>query len=214
MTRTVTRNTRARPLSHLLAALVLTASLSGCAPGLVAEKTAPPGIYLIDAPDMTPAAPPAEQPKTSISVGTVRSAPGYASTDMIYVTEPHHLQAFARHRWADRPARMLEPVLMNTLEASGLFARVAAPGSQAQARWHLDVELRRLQQVFTGPDSHVELVIRASLLETRQRRQRASQVFRLSIKAEPSPYGGVLAANEAAALFSEELVQFLRRTLR
>jgi cholesterol transport system auxiliary component len=198
-------------LRLLLAATLLALLSSGCAPGLVTQPADPPGVYLLEsaADDLLPVA--NAKPGPTIMVGAVRSAAGFTSTDMIYVKEPHHLQAFARHRWADRPGRMLEPALVNVLEASGLFGHVAAPGSPVRGDLQLDTELRRLQQVFTETDSQVELELRISLVAVGPRRLLASQMFRIIVAAEPSPYGGVIAANRAVALLQPELVAFLQR---
>lgn len=210
-------NRRRHPgLRNVLLVPLLLLVTTGCTPGLLTQPAEPPGVYLIDTlpTDLPLPRRPTGQAGPGIAVSTVRSAAGFGSSDMLYVKEPHHLQTFARHRWADRPARMLEPLLVTLLERSGLFAGVSGPGSQARSALRLDTELRRLQQVFDGADSRVELVVRVALLDTRARRLRASQLFRVTVAADPSPYGGVQAANRAAALFGDELLRFLERFLQ
>jgi len=44
-----------------------------------------------------------------------RAAPGYAGAGMAYMEEAHRIDYFAHHRWADSPARMLEPPLISAL---------------------------------------------------------------------------------------------------
>lgn len=43
-------------------------------------------------------------------VSPVLAAPGYDGSDMAYMRHPHELEYFAKHRWVDAPARMLDPL--------------------------------------------------------------------------------------------------------
>lgn len=197
-----------RRLARQLPAMLLAMLLSACGANLIPPPASPPAQYLLQVPagDARFAA---QGP--SLMVNTIRSAAGFGSADMIYVTQAHQLQAFANHRWVDSPARMLDPILVTTAERSGLFSQVAGTSHQIRTTLELDTELLRMQQVFTDPGSHVELAIRAGLIEVASRRMLASQVFQVTVTAEPTPYGGVLAYNRAVELLSDELVAFLSR---
>ena len=48
----------------------------------------------------------------NLLVSPVLAAPGFDGPDMAYMRTPHEIEYFARHRWVDSPARMLEPLLI------------------------------------------------------------------------------------------------------
>jgi len=192
--------------------MLLALALAGCSGELLPRPDAPSAIYLLEGNSDAAARPNPAGP--TLAVSAVRSAAGFGTADMIYVEHAHQLQAFARHRWADSPARMLDPLLVAAAEQSGLFAGVTEPGSLIRTELRLETELLRLQQVFDGGASQVELTLRASLVDTSRSRVLASRVFRvIEPVREATPYGGVLAANRATGLLLGELQVFLGRAL-
>lgn len=140
-----------------------------------------------------------------------RAASGYTSTGMVYIEEPHRIDHFAHHRWADSPPRMLEPLLMRALESSGLFHAVLSAPAIAQFDLRLDTELLQLAQVFGAGESRVELSVRFSLFDVHRQRVLVIDVLE---ETEPaalrSPEGGVVAANRAVARLLERLQRLLR----
>lgn len=193
--------------------LLLMVGIAGCTAQLMPKPVAAPAIYLLEG-----SAPIATRPDPAgptLSVSAMRAAAGFSSADMIYIEHAHQLQAFARHRWADSPARMLDPILVAAAEGSTLFANVAGAGSHAASDLLLDTELLRLAQVFEGEHSRIELTLRAGLIDSRSGRIIASQVFRVVQPVTGTgPYGGVQAGNRAVDLLTGELEIFLARGLK
>lgn len=147
----------------------------------------------------------------TLLLSSPRAAPGYAGARMAYIEEPHRIDYFAKHRWADSPARMLEPNLIRALETSGLFQAVVRAPTRARFDLRLDTEVLRLVQVFEPTESRVELVVRISLLDTQHQRVLLSDVLEvIEPVAERTPYGGVMAANRAVDRLLQELQQVLR----
>jgi cholesterol transport system auxiliary component len=128
---------------------------------------------------------------------------------MAYTRRAHALDYFAKHRWADTPARMLAPQLAQALEQSGGVRAVVQAPSLATAQLRLDTELVRLQQDFSAKPSRVQLTLRAQVIDTDTRRVLAAAEFD-ETEAAPSedPYGGVTAANRALARLLERLTAF------
>ncbi|NNF95957.1 MAG: hypothetical protein HKM94_03395 [Halobacteria archaeon] len=172
-----------------------------------------PKVYLLQW-EHTDGDKPAVQLKPScptLLLSSPRAAPGYAGARMAYMEEPHRIDYFAKHRWADSPARMLEPNLMHALEASGLFQAVVRAPTSARFDLRLDTEVLRLVQVFEPTESRVEVAVRISLLDTRQQRVLVSDVLEVTEPAaERTPYSGVIAANRAVDRLLEELQRVLR----
>lgn len=189
---------------------------TACSPLGPAPSGTAPKVYLLqweqtgrDAPTvrLNPACP-------TLLLSPPRAAPGYAGAGMAYMEEAHRIDYFAHHRWADSPARMLEPLLISALESSGLFQAVVQAPTTARFDLRLDTELLRLVQVFEPTESHIELAVRISLLDTRQQRVLVSDVLEVSEStAERTPYAGVIAANKAVARMLEELQQVLRSSV-
>ena len=184
---------------------------TACSPLGPATSSTPDNEYLLEhttedklTAQLNPACP-------TLLLSAPRSAPGYAGSRMAYIEEPHRIDYFAKHRWADSPARMLEPNLMKALEASGLFQAVVRAPTTARFDLRLDTEVLRLVQVFEPNESRVEVAMRISLLDTHQHRVLVSDVLEVTEPAaERTPYGGVMAANRAVDRLLEELQRVLR----
>lgn len=134
---------------------------------------------------------------------------GYDSYRIAYMQQAYGLRYYTRSRWADKPARMLAPLVADAMQATGQFqALYAAPGSLA-ADYRLDTELIRLHQDFTRQPSVVRITLRAKLIELQSHRVIATRQFDIyETAATDDTYGGVVAANKAVNRLFDELAQF------
>jgi cholesterol transport system auxiliary component len=134
----------------------------------------------------------------SLLVAPVMAAPGFDSSDMAYIRHAHEIEYFAHHRWVDTPARMLEPLLVQAAEQTGVFGSVSQAGSRARADLRLDSRLLHLLQFCRLEPSELQLALRLSLVDVATGRVLGERT--LSV-AEPlatrTPYAGVEAANRA-----------------
>ncbi len=205
-----------RPMRRYGVVVVLAAALTvlgGCASLPGSGNAAPMQTYTL-----------AWQPDGSTSAGkgchtllisAVRSGPGFGGSAMVYVVKPQRLDHFANHRWTDSPARMLAPLLLRSTETSGLFRSVAAAPAPVRADLRLDSEVLALEQIFSGKQSRVRLVIRVELYDMTAQALAGSRVFTIEQPAPSNdPYGGVQAANEAVDQFMGQLRAFLAARLR
>ena len=201
---------RQRAVGRLLV-LMLGLSLAGCVGSLLAppaEQTTT-HTYLLEWPgDMPPATRRADGP--SLLIAPVRAAPGFDSPEMAYMRHSYELEYFARHRWVDTPARMLEPLLLRAAEQTGLLRSVSAAGSAVQADLRLDSRLLYLQQVCPLQPSELQLGLRVSLIESASGRVLDERTLAVSEPLEVrTPYAGVQAANRALARLLTELQDWL-----
>ena len=134
---------------------------------------------------------------------------GYDSNRIAYMEQAYGLRYYTRSRWADKPARMLAPLVADAMQATGQFqALYAAPGSLA-ADYRLDTELIRLHQDFTRQPSVVRITLRAKLIDLQSHRVVATQQFDIyETAATDDAYGGVVATNKAVNRLFDELAQF------
>ena len=191
-------------MKRVLAPLATVALLSACAalPPPEAMST-----YVLDA-RLSPAIRKAGG-NAVIAVGIPRARPGFDTALMAYVRRPHELEYFTKNRWADTPARMLAPLLVQALDQFGGFrAVVHAPGT-ISADLRIEVEIVQLLQDFETRPSRIRFTLRAQLIEVGSRRVLATQEFD-EVESAPSDdaYGGVIAANRALERLLGQLADF------
>lgn len=188
------------------ACLLMMSLLGGCST-LLPPPPPPDKIYLLEA-NLAPArsATPREM---TLAVGMPRARAGFDSAQMVWVRQPHGLEVYARNRWADTPARMLAPLLAQTLERTNAFHAVVLAPSGVSAGLRLDTEIIRLQQDFSVQPSRVQFTLNAQLIDIGTRRVIASAEFdETENAATEDAYGGVLAANRAVERLLARLAAF------
>ena len=186
-----------RPPRLRLLLVVLPAGLLACiSAGL--PKATPPVLYALDAPLARQVA--ADGAPQRIVVATPRAVPGLEGRGMVYVQREHEIRYFARSAWVDPPGHMLAQLLVRALEGRGDFQVVRDPAAEGPARLRLETELLRLQQEFTVHPSRIRLVLRVRLVDAAARLVLGDRELEV-LEPAPSddPYGGVVAANAAAA---------------
>ncbi len=189
---------------YKVSGLTLIVLLAGCT-GLQAPKVANVHTYVLDAqPAISERAIKRDQ-VIAVSMPTSRS--GFDTPRMAYRQQPLELDYFATHQWADTPAHMLQPLLVQALEPA-FRAVVKAPG-MIPADLKLDTDIIRLQQNFiTHPDT-IELKVRAQLTDVKNSRIIATRIFETTESTRSADaYGGVIAANLALQRILTQLTEF------
>lgn len=144
-----------------------------------------------------------------LALSTPRAAAGHDTAAMLYVRQPNVLEHYATHRWVDAPARLLQPLLMRTLEDAGGFRAVVPAGSGVQADLRLDTELVQLRQNFLVQPSRAELAVRLQLVDAAGRRVLATRVIeQTEVATTADAPGGVVAANVALARALAQVAAF------
>ena len=203
-----------KPCRHLAAAGICLMLAAGCSALKPVASPASPDFYSLDRPGaVVPSAasmrrvPPLAAP--SLVVGLPAAAAGFDSQRIIYTRQAHKLESFAHSEWIDPPARMLAPMIVAAIEASGAFRAVVRAPSPAAGDLRLDTEILLLQHEFGNQPSRVRFALRVYLVEEATRRIVASRDFEsVSMALSDDPYGGVVAANAAVAGVLENLATF------
>lgn len=194
----------------VLLAAMLVLSLAACGPSLLqrpAEQAT--HTYLLQW-QGDGAASVADPTGPSLVVTPVLAASGFDGSDMAYMRRPHEIEYFARHRWADAPARMLDPLLVRAASQSGLFRSVTEAGAGTRADLRLESRLLYLQQVCRLNPSELQLALRVSLIDVASGQVVGSRVLHaMEPITERSPYAGVESANRAVSVLLSELQRFL-----
>ncbi|MFA5959553.1 MAG: hypothetical protein WC785_03480 [Tatlockia sp.] len=146
----------------------------------------------------------------SILVTLPEAVAGYQTEEMLYMKKPFELTAFANNAWVDQPANMLFPLIVQSIQRSGYFYAVASSPHAELTDYRLDTQLIELQQNFLKNPSVISLVVKVVLTDMRDNHVIASRLISEHIcSPSASPYGGVVAANRAAELFTAETTRFV-----
>ena len=200
----------ARHLCLSAMGLCLAASaMSGCS-SLLPADIPPATLYAFDDAKTRQQPPRQTRPGApNVLLSPLRAAAGYDSAQMIYVKQRHQLDYFRQNQWANTPALMLTPMVIDALEDSGLFNAVIRSPSSATAQYRLDLEIRRLQQEFFNVPAQVHFTLRAHLSDMQTHQVVAWQEFDVLVPSNSEdPYGGVLATNKAIRQVLTELNTF------
>jgi cholesterol transport system auxiliary component len=203
----------------LLCLLGLGALLSACTTLLGNPQQAPLTSYALEG-----AAPPVRAASASASAGLPRqrvlllaqpnAAPGYDSARMVYQRQPQTLEAFTQSTWMDTPARMLAPLLLRSLQDSGLLRAVLQAPSAARADLLLETSILRLQQSFLQQPSSVRFTLQATLTDPLTREVVAWRVLDVTQNADSDDAaGGAAAANVAVQAALQQLLAFVQTSL-
>jgi cholesterol transport system auxiliary component len=105
---------------------------------------------------------------------------------------------------------MIQPLLTQSLQSSGYFKAVSSGIYSDKTDYRLDSQLLMLQQNFMTKPSRVFLVMKLVFNDTRNNQVIASKIFQYRIPCpQETPYGGVLAANQAVKQFTADAVKFV-----
>lgn len=148
-------------------------------------------------------------------VGVPQAEAGFDQPRMAYLQRPFEVSYYATNVWVDAPSRMLVPLLVQSLERTGLWRVVQPMPMVVRGDYRLDVSGLVLQQEFLQHPSATRLRLRAQLVEMKEQRIVGAKSFE-SLEPAPSDdaYGGVLAANRAVTRVLAALNDWMSSCLR
>jgi len=133
----------------------------------------------------------------------------YDTRQMAYTIKPYQIAYFSHNEWAEKPAQMLEPLLVQTLQNTHAFRAVLTPLNAGHYDYLLNVEILQLEQDFTQRPAVLHLKSRVQLVNANANRVIATQSFSVNERLRtPTPYSGVRAANYATAIMLREIAAF------
>ncbi|MGQ3891996.1 ABC-type transport auxiliary lipoprotein family protein [Legionella sp. CNM-4043-24] len=151
----------------------------------------------------------------SILITQPEAVAGYQTEQMLYVKKTFEISSFANNAWISAPADMLFPLILQSIQRSGYFYAVASSPTSDQTDYRLDTQLIELQQNFLQHPSEIRLTVKVVLTHVSDNRVIASRVISQRIPCPmDTPYGGVIAANQAAERFTAELTRFVVSELK
>jgi cholesterol transport system auxiliary component len=145
-----------------------------------------------------------------VVVTTPTAAPGYETSAMVYQRRAHELEPFAYHRWAEPPAELLAPLLVDALEATGSFAVVVRDPTRVVGDLRVDSQVTRFRQEFAADGtSLVRVALRVQIASSRAAGIVAARTFEgIEPVAESTPEAGVVATNRVVARLVGEIASW------
>jgi len=142
------------------------------------------------------------------------TAAPYDTPRIAYATEPHEIAYYARVEWARTPARMLQPLLVQTMRATRAFAAVEAPPYLDRYRYALHTEIRELRMDFGAQAPVARLALHVRLADEQSGRTLLDRDIGAAAPiAARTPDAAIAAANAAAAKALAELAAEVVRAL-
>jgi len=184
--------------------LALAAAMGGCALTVAPEPPMTSSLL-----DQIPTEPPRRVSRgRTLLVFAPEGRPAIDTTQMAYTLRDHHLAYFAQNQWAETPPRMLQPLLVRTLEATGAFRAVLTPPHPGGNSLTLRTEIVDLVQDFTQEPPVVRFALRVRLSDD-SRLLATREITLREPMQQRTPYAGVVAANQAVARALRELAAFV-----
>lgn len=184
--------------------------LVGCSL-LLPPKSEPMTAILNKVPDHVPIR--AALPATLL-VHLPETSAAYDTTRMAYSVKSYQLAYFRDNQWAGTPAQMIHPLLVRTLQQSGLFRAILSPPESEPASYTLRTEVLELIQDYTASPPVLRLRLRVQLFDASGRSIAGHDIVEHEAMRDALPYAGVLAANDAVANALREITRFVMNSVR
>lgn len=158
---------------------------------------------------------PLHQTRAILLVAQPETSGLYNTTSMAYVVKPYQVSYYSRAQWAETPSQMIMPILAQSLERTGAFKAVVVAPYLGRYDYVLNTQIIKMQQNYLSANQgYFELVIQAQILRATTGTTIATRQFsvRTPIGA-PSPYNGVIAANDAMARALMQISLFAAQTI-
>ncbi len=149
-------------------------------------------------------------------VSPPQAEPGFETQRMVYVKRPYELEYYAVNQWADTPARMFAPLMVQALNQQNDVWRAVIPlPSSIRGEYRLDTHGFLLQQEFLQHPSRVRGMVRTQLIDLQGSTILSTRTFEVVENAtSENPYGGVQAANRAIAGLLDQIGSWLRQCVQ
>ncbi|OGW50194.1 MAG: hypothetical protein A2V62_10880 [Nitrospirae bacterium RBG_19FT_COMBO_58_9] len=136
--------------------------------------------------------------------------PGFDTPRMAYTQRPYEVSYYATHQWADPPARMLTPVLIQALEQTGYWRAIVPMPTSVRGDHRVDIDQLELVQIFLQKPSQVRIALRVQVVKLPEYLGLGTRLFDAAEAASTDDaYGGAVAANRVAERLVQEIAGWL-----
>ncbi len=146
-----------------------------------------------------------------IKITPIKALSEYSRRDIIYSDQDNQLNSYAYSRWNDAPVKLLENIIQQKLENSGLFKAVISSSSFSRADLLLESRLLDFRQKGINQGESTSIVrARFYLVNTANRSIIDSKEFTATVPLKTvNAKGAVDALNQASNQIADKLVKWL-----
>lgn len=138
----------------------------------------------------------------------------YDTTRMAYSVRRYEIAYFRDNEWAETPGQMIGDLLVRTLSELGTFKAVLTSPAAQPATYRLQTTILELLQDHTAGTPVLRLGLRVRLFDRTGQLIADRDIQRDQVLTAPTPYAGVVAANDATALALRDAAQFVQEAVR
>jgi cholesterol transport system auxiliary component len=136
--------------------------------------------------------------------------PGFDTPRMAYTQRPYEVSYYATHQWADPPARMLAPLLIQAMEQTGDWRAIVPMPTSVRGDHRVEIDQLALVQDFLQKPSQVRLTLRVQMIKLPEHLILGTRLFDVAeVASTDDAYGGAVAANRAADKLLREVADWL-----
>jgi len=136
--------------------------------------------------------------------------PGFDTPRMAYVQRAFELSYYATHQWAEPPALMVTPLLVQALEQTGFWRAIISMPTAVRGNHRVDIDQVELFQTFLRKPSQVRLALRVQLIALPDHVVQGTRLFEAVEEARTDDaYGGAVAANLAVERLVRDVAAWL-----
>lgn len=191
---------------RLLLLVVVALTQVGCSL-LSPVKTDQPSTYVLNSvPDHVAQR---SRQSTTMLVAVPDTRPVFDTTRMAYTTKLYKVGYFSQNQWAETPAQMLLPLMVQTLQNTHAYRAILTPPYAGRYDYVLNTQIIQLQQNYTRKPALLQFSLRANIISMASNQVIASKQFSVNLPIKTvTPYNGVLVANKAVSQVMAQLAQF------
>jgi cholesterol transport system auxiliary component len=180
-----------------LALLVATMALTGCL-NLGDASKAPAVVYYVLS-DAAPAAIAPPSPATAPTLRVLDTTTGnfYDTDQLVFSRSPDTRGLYQFARWTERPGKRFAELMRARLDHQGAW-NVSASGGYVRDDLVLDTKLVEFYHDAVSDPGQVRLVLRADLIDTRQRKLLGHRVFEQQVPLTRYDAAGAAQASSLA----------------
>lgn len=128
----------------------------------------------------------------------------YKSSDMKYTKNKYDLKSYSKNAWSTSPAKMLYPLLIQSLQASHHFHAVIAGYWADSADYRIDSQILEFKQDFTTVPSQFHFKAKVTITQMDANQILLTKILSYNVRCNAdNPYGGVVAANRSTLEFTQ-----------
>jgi cholesterol transport system auxiliary component len=129
---------------------------------------------------------------------------------MAYTQRSYEVSYYATHQWADPPAKMVPPLLVQALEQTGYWRAIVPMPTSVRGDHRVDIDQLELVQTFLQKPSQVRIALRIQVIKLPEYLVLGTRLFEVAEEASSDDaYGGAVAANRAVERLVKEVAGWL-----